>query len=103
MYMGVALTNLGRKDDACKAFRELADVYGNKSPQDVRDDAAEAQTNAGCCSRGGRALRRPPLVGCARRLAAAALWRPRTPPSRPPALAVAVAYASAPPRCRLHR
>src|SRR3546814_12828790 len=48
MYMGVALTNLGRKDDACKAFRELDDVYGNKAPQDVRDDAAAAKTKAGC-------------------------------------------------------
>ena len=48
MYMGVALTKLGRKADACKAFRELDEVYGDKAPQDVRDDAAAAKTEAGC-------------------------------------------------------
>src|SRR3546814_20164792 len=89
MYMGVALTNLGRKDDACKAFRELDDVYGNKAPQDVRDDAAAAKTKAGCCSRGGRALRCRPRGGGGRRLAAAALWRRRIRRSRPHGLAVA--------------
>lgn len=48
MYMGVALDKLGRKADACKAFRELDDVYGDKAPQDVRTDAASAKTKAGC-------------------------------------------------------
>ncbi len=48
MYMGVALDKLGRKADACKAFRELAEVYGDKAPQDVRTDAAAAKTKAGC-------------------------------------------------------
>ena len=48
MYMGVALDKLGRKADACKAFRELEEVYGNKAPQDVRTDAAAAKTKAGC-------------------------------------------------------
>ncbi len=48
MYMGVALDKLGRKADACKAFRELQDVYGDKAPQDVRSDAAAAKTKAGC-------------------------------------------------------
>jgi TolA-binding protein len=48
MYMGVALTKLGRKSDACKAFRELDEVYGAKAPQDVRDDAAAAKAKAGC-------------------------------------------------------
>ncbi len=48
MYMGVALTKLGRKSDACKAFRELDEVYGDKAPQDVRDDAAAAKAKAGC-------------------------------------------------------
>lgn len=48
MYMGVALDKLGRKADACKAFRELDDVYGAKAPQDVRTDAAAAKTKAGC-------------------------------------------------------
>lgn len=48
MYMGVALDKLGRKADACKAFRELDDVYGDKAPQDVRTDAAAAKTKAGC-------------------------------------------------------
>src|SRR3546814_12392234 len=46
MYMGVALTYHGRKDDACKAFRELDDVYGKKAAQDVRADAAAAKTKA---------------------------------------------------------
>jgi TolA-binding protein len=48
MYMGVALDKLGRKADACKAFRELEEVYGDKAPQDVRTDAATAKTKAGC-------------------------------------------------------
>lgn len=48
MFMGVALDKLGRKADACKAFRELEDVYGDKAPQDVRTDAAAAKTKAGC-------------------------------------------------------
>ena len=48
MYMGVALDKLGRKADACKAFRELYEVYGDKAPKDVRDDAAAAKAKAGC-------------------------------------------------------
>ncbi|WP_411338719.1 tetratricopeptide repeat protein [Sphingopyxis sp. J-6] len=48
MYMGVALDKLGRKADACKAFREFDEVYGDKAPQDVRTDAAAAKTKAGC-------------------------------------------------------
>ncbi|WP_227339892.1 YbgF trimerization domain-containing protein [Sphingopyxis sp. P8] len=48
MYMGIALDKLGRKADACKAFRELDDVYGDKAPQDVRSDAAAAKAKAGC-------------------------------------------------------
>lgn len=48
MFMGVALDRLGRKADACKAFRELEEVYGDKAPQDVRTDAAAAKTKAGC-------------------------------------------------------
>ena len=48
MYMGVALDKLGRKADACKAFRELEDVYGDKAPQDVRTDATAAKAKAGC-------------------------------------------------------
>ncbi|WP_424539501.1 hypothetical protein [Sphingopyxis granuli] len=48
MYMGVALDKLGRKADACKAFRELDEVYGDKAPKDVRDDAAAAKAKTGC-------------------------------------------------------
>ncbi|WP_194953317.1 tetratricopeptide repeat protein [Sphingopyxis solisilvae] len=48
MYMGVALDKLGRKADACKAFREIEEVYGDKAPQDVRTDAAAAKAKAGC-------------------------------------------------------
>ncbi|WP_260583203.1 tetratricopeptide repeat protein [Sphingopyxis sp. PET50] len=48
MYMGVALDKLGRKADACKAFAELEETYGDKAPQDVRADAAAAKTKAGC-------------------------------------------------------
>ena len=48
MYMGVALDKLGRKADACKAFREFDEVYGDKAPQDVRTDAAAAKAKAGC-------------------------------------------------------
>lgn len=48
MFMGVSLDRLGRKADACKAFRELEEVYGDKAPQDVRTDAAAAKTKAGC-------------------------------------------------------
>lgn len=48
MYMGVALDRLGRKADACKAFRELEEVYGDKAPQDVRTDAAAAKAKARC-------------------------------------------------------
>jgi len=48
MFMGVALDRLGRKADACKAFRELDDVYGERAPRDVRTDAAAGRTKAGC-------------------------------------------------------
>ncbi|QCB54737.1 hypothetical protein E5675_10020 [Sphingopyxis sp. PAMC25046] len=48
VYMGIALDKLGRKADACKAFRELDEVYGDKAPQDVRTDAAAAKAKAGC-------------------------------------------------------
>lgn len=48
MYFGIALDRLGRKADACKAFRELEDVYGDKAPKDVRDDAAAAKAKARC-------------------------------------------------------
>lgn len=48
MYMGVALDRLGRKADACKAFRELEEVYGERAPRDVRTEAAAAKTKAGC-------------------------------------------------------
>lgn len=48
MYMGVSLTSLGRKADACKAFAELQDVYGSRMPQDVRTDANAAKSKAGC-------------------------------------------------------
>jgi len=48
MFMGVALDKLGRKADACKAFRELDEVYGDKAPQDVRTDAAAAKAKTGC-------------------------------------------------------
>jgi TolA-binding protein len=48
MFMGVALDRLGRKVDACKAFRELEEVYGERAPKDVRSDAAAAKAKAGC-------------------------------------------------------
>lgn len=48
MYMGVALDRLNRKADACRAFKELDDVYGQTMPADVRADAARARTAAGC-------------------------------------------------------
>ncbi len=48
MYMGMALDKLGRKADACKAFRELEEVYGERAPKDVRTEAAAAKAKAGC-------------------------------------------------------
>lgn len=48
MYMGIALDRLGRKADACKAFRELEEVYGERAPRDVRTEAAAAKAKAGC-------------------------------------------------------
>lgn len=48
MFMGVALDRLGRKADACKAFRELDEVYGARAPKDVLSDAAAAKAKAGC-------------------------------------------------------
>ena len=48
MYMGVALDKLGRKADACKAFREFDEVYGERAPRDVRTEAAAAKAKAGC-------------------------------------------------------
>lgn len=48
MFMGVALDRLGRKTDACKAFRELEEVYGARAPKDVLSDAAAAKAKAGC-------------------------------------------------------
>jgi TolA-binding protein len=48
MYMGIALDKLGRKADACKAFRELEEVYGERAPKDVRTEAAAAKAKAGC-------------------------------------------------------
>lgn len=48
MFMGVALDRLGRKADACKAFRELEEVYGTRAPKDVLSDATMAKAKAGC-------------------------------------------------------
>lgn len=48
MYMGVALDRLDRKADACKAFKELDEVYGATMPADVRTEAAAAKAKAGC-------------------------------------------------------
>lgn len=48
MFMGVALDKLGRKADACKAFRELEEVYGERAPKDVQTEAAAAKSKAGC-------------------------------------------------------
>ena len=48
MFMGIALDRLGRKADACKAFRELEEVYGARAPKDVLSDAAAAKAKAGC-------------------------------------------------------
>lgn len=48
MYMGMALMSLNRKGDACKAWAELQDVYGNSMPQDVRNETNAAKSKAGC-------------------------------------------------------
>ena len=48
LYMGISLDKLGRKADACKAYKELDDVYGDKAPADVRRDAAAARARSGC-------------------------------------------------------
>jgi TolA-binding protein len=48
MYMGIALDRLDRKADACKAFKELDEVYGTTMPSDVRSEAAAAKAKAGC-------------------------------------------------------
>ncbi len=48
MYMGIALDRLGRKADACKAFKEFDDVYGTRAPQSVQSEAAAAKQKAGC-------------------------------------------------------
>lgn len=48
LYMGISLDKLGRKADACKAYKELDDVYGDKAPADVRRDAVAARARSGC-------------------------------------------------------
>ncbi len=48
LYMGIALDRLNRKADACKAFKELEDVYGDRAPASVRTEAAAARAKAGC-------------------------------------------------------
>ena len=48
MYMGVALEKLGRKTDACKAFRELEEVYGARAPEEVTAKAKLTKAKANC-------------------------------------------------------
>jgi len=48
MYMGVALTRMNRKPDACKAFGELDTVYGARMSATLRGEADKARARADC-------------------------------------------------------
>jgi TolA-binding protein len=47
-YLGVALTQLNRPADACKAFDELEDVFKGKIRAAIRQDLPKARTAAKC-------------------------------------------------------
>ncbi len=48
MYLGVALTRLKQKDGACRAFKELDQVYGATISPSLKAEAAKARATAGC-------------------------------------------------------
>jgi TolA-binding protein len=48
MYLGVALTRLKQKDAACRAFKELDQVYGATISPSLKAEAAKARATAGC-------------------------------------------------------
>lgn len=48
MYLGVALTRLKQKDGACRAFKELDEVYGATLSPSLKAEAAKARATAGC-------------------------------------------------------
>lgn len=48
MYLGVALTRLKQKDGACRAFKELDEVYGATISSSLKAEAAKARATAGC-------------------------------------------------------
>ncbi|TXC74058.1 hypothetical protein FSZ31_04880 [Sphingorhabdus soli] len=48
MYLGVALTRLKQKDGACRAFKELDQVYGATISPSLKAEAGKARAAAGC-------------------------------------------------------
>lgn len=47
-YLGQALTRLNKPADACKVYDELADVYGEKINQALKDRVAQGRATAKC-------------------------------------------------------
>ncbi len=48
MYLGIALTRLKQKDGACRAFKELDQVYGATISPSLKAEADKARAVAGC-------------------------------------------------------
>jgi len=48
MYLGIALSRLKQKDGACRAFKELEDVYGTTISPSLKAEATRAKADAGC-------------------------------------------------------
>ena len=47
-YLGTALNQLKKPAEACKVYDELADVYGEKINQALKDKVAQGRTDARC-------------------------------------------------------
>jgi TolA-binding protein len=47
-WLGVALTKLNKPGDACKAYKEFADVYGERAPTDLKAKVTKGKADAKC-------------------------------------------------------
>jgi TolA-binding protein len=47
-WLGVALTKLNKPADACKAYKEFADVYGERASSDLKAKVTKGKADAKC-------------------------------------------------------
>lgn len=47
-WLGVALTKLNKPGDACKAYKEFADVYGERASTDLKAKVTKGKADAKC-------------------------------------------------------